>query len=167
MSQDFSEILVTGGAGFIGSHIVDKLLEKGYRVRVLDNLSSGEIKNLVQHQKKKKFQFIEGDVRDFDLVKKTIRGVNAVIHEAALVSVPHSMENPHLSNEVNITGTLNLLKACSDAQVKRFVFASSCAVYGNTEILPKHENLVPMPLSPYAVSKLAAENYVKVFHKVY
>jgi len=167
MTLDFSEILVTGGAGFIGSHIVDRLLDEGFKVRVLDNLSTGEKKNLAQHQNNKSFQFIEGDIRNFDLVKNTVKGVDAVIHEAALVSVTRSVEDPILSNEVNITGTVNLLKACVDAHVKRFVYASSCAVYGDTETLPNHENLAPKPLSPYAVEKLAAEKYAKVFHNVY
>ena len=167
MPLDFSEILVTGGAGFIGSHIVDRLLDEGFKVRVLDSLSTGEKKNLAKHQDKKSFQFIEGNIRNFDLVKKTVKGVDAVIHEAALVSVTRSVENPLLSNEINVTGTVNLLKACVDAHVKRFVYASSCAVYGDTETLPNHENLAPKPLSPYAVDKLAAENYAKVFHKVY
>jgi UDP-N-acetylglucosamine 4-epimerase len=167
MPLDFSEILVTGGAGFIGSHIVDRLLEEGFKVRVLDNLSTGEKKNLAQHQNKKAFQFTEGDIRNFELVKKAVRGVDAVIHEAALVSVTHSVENPLLSNEINVTGTLNLLKACVDAHIKRFVYASSCAVYGDTETLPNHEKLAPKPLSPYAVDKLAAENYAKVFYNVH
>jgi len=167
MPLDFSEILVTGGAGFIGSHIVDRLLDEGFKVRVLDNLSTGEKKNLAQHQNNKSFQFIEGDIRNFDRVKNTVKGVDAVFHEAALVSVTRSVEDPILSNEVNITGTVNLLKACVDAHVKRFVYASSCAVYGDTETLPNHENLAPKPLSPYAVEKLAAEKYAKVFHNVY
>ena len=167
MSLDFSEILVTGGAGFIGSHLVDRLLYEGVKVKVVDNLITGEKKNLAQHKDKKALQFIEGDIRNFNLVKKIVKGVEAVFHEAALVSVTESLENPVLSNEVNVTGTVNLLKACVDANVKRFVFASSCAVYGDSETLPKHENLMPMPLSPYAVSKLAAENYVKVFDQVY
>jgi nucleoside-diphosphate-sugar epimerase len=167
MPLDFSEILVTGGAGFIGSHIVDRLLDEGFKVRVLDNLSTGEKENLAQHQNKKTFQFIEGDIRNFELVKKTVKGVDAVIHEAALVSVSRSVENPLLSNEINVAGTLNLLKACVDAHAKRFVLASSCAVYGDTETLPNHENLAPKPLSPYAADKLAAENYAKVFYDVY
>ena len=167
MPLGLSEILVTGGAGFIGSHIVDRLLEEGYKVRVLDNLSTGEKKNLAQHKNKKSFQFIEGDIRNFDLVKKAVEGVDAVIHEAALVSVTRSVEDPLLSNEVNVTGTVNLLKACIDTNVKRFVLASSCAVYGDSKILPSHENLVPKPLAPYAADKLAAENYAKVFHEVY
>lgn len=167
MPLDFSEILVTGGAGFIGSHIVDRLLDEGFKVKVLDNLSTGEKKNLAQHQNKKSFQFIEGDIRNFELVKKTVKGVDAVIHEAALVSVTRSIENPLLSNEINVTGTMNLLKSCVDAHVKRFVLASSCAVYGDTETLPNHEKMAPKPLSPYAVEKLAAENYAKAFHNVY
>jgi len=167
MPLDFSEILVTGGAGFIGSHIVDRLLDEGFKVRVLDNLSTGEKKNLAQHQNNKSFQFIEGDIRNFDLVKNTVKGVDAVFHEAALVSVTRSVENPLLSNEINVTGTVNLLKACVDAHVKRFVYASSCAVYGDTETLPNHENLAPKPLSPYAADKLAAEKYAKVFHNVF
>jgi nucleoside-diphosphate-sugar epimerase len=167
MSLDFSEILVTGGAGFIGSHIVDRLLKEGFKVRVLDDLSTGEKKNLSQHQNQKNFQFIEGDVRDFELVKKIVKGVDAVVHEAALVSVTHSVKNPLLSNEINVIGTLNMLKACADAQIKRFVYASSCAIYGDTEILPNHERLLPKPISPYAVDKLAAENYVKIFNSVY
>jgi dTDP-glucose 4,6-dehydratase len=167
MTLGFSEILVTGGAGFIGSHLVDRLLGEGFRVRVIDDLSTGDKKNLAQHHNKKSFQFIEGDIRNFDLVKNAVKGVDAVFHEAALVSVTRSVENPILSNEVNVTGTVNLLKACIDAHVKRFVFASSCAVYGDSQTLPSHENLIPMPLSPYAVSKVAAENYLKVFHEVY
>ena len=167
MLHDFSEILVSGGAGFIGSHIVDRLLDEGLKVRVLDNLSTGEKKNISQHQNKKSFQFIEGDIRNFDLAKKAVKGVDAVIHEAALVSVTRSVEDPLLSNEINVTGTVNLLKACVDAHVKRFVLASSCAVYGDTETLPNHENLAPKPLSPYAADKLAAETYAKVFHDVY
>ena len=167
MRLDFSKILVTGGAGFIGSHIVDRLLDEGLEVKVLDNLSTGEEKNLAQHQNNKSLQFIEGDIRNFELVKKAVENVDAVIHEAALVSVTRSMEDPLLSNEINVRGTLNLLKACTDAQIKRFVLASSCALYGDTETLPNHENVIPTPLSPYAADKLAVENYAKVFHKMY
>ena len=167
MAFGLSRILVTGGAGFIGSHLVDRLLDEGFKVWVVDNLYTGQMENLVQHRGKKGFRFVEADIRNFELVKKMVRGVDAVFHEAALVSVTRSVENPFLSNETNVAGTLNLLKACVDARVKRFVYASSSSVYGETETLPKHERLVTMPLSPYAVSKLAAENYVKVFHGVY
>jgi nucleoside-diphosphate-sugar epimerase len=167
MSRSFSEILVTGGAGFIGSHIVDRLLDEGFKVRVLDDLSTGEKKNLAQHQNNKGFQFIEGDIRNFDTAKKAVRGVDAVIHEAALVSVTRSVEDPLLSNAINVKGTLNLLKASADAHVKRFVLASSCAVYGDTETLPNHEKLAPKPLVPYAADKLANENYAKVFYAIH
>lgn len=167
MFEDFSEILVTGGAGFIGSHIVDRLLDEGYRVRVIDDLSSGERNNLVHHQNNRSLRFIEGDIRDFNFVRKTVKGVDAVFHEAALVSVTRSVEDPILSNEINVSGTLNLLKACAEVGVKRFVFASSSAVYGNTEVLPIREDLPLKPLSPYAVDKLACEKYAKVFHEVY
>ena len=167
MPVDYPEILVTGGAGFIGSHIVDRLLQEGVTVRVLDNLSTGEKKNLAQHQNNKSLKFIEGDIRNFDLIKKAVKGVDAVIHEAALVSVTRSVQDPLLSTEINVTGTLNLLKACVEAHVKRFVFASSCAVYGDTKTLPNHEKLAPKPLSPYAADKLAVENYAKVFHELY
>ena len=167
MPVDYPEILVTGGAGFIGSHIVDRLLQEGVTVRVLDNLSTGEKKNLAQHQNNKSLKFIEGDIRNFDLIKKAVKDVDAVIHEAALVSVTRSVQDPLLSTEINVTGTLNLLKACVEAHVKRFVFASSCAVYGDTKTLPNHEKLAPKPLSPYAADKLAVENYAKVFHELY
>jgi UDP-glucose 4-epimerase len=167
MVIDFSDILVTGGVGFIGSHLVDQLLEDGFRVRVIDDLSTGDKQNLAQYENDKSFEFIEGDIRDFDLVKKTVKGVDAVFHEAAMVSVTRSVEDPVLSNEINVGGSLNLLKACIDTHVKRFVYASSCAVYGETEVLPISEELSTKPLSPYAVDKLAVEKYAKVFYEAY
>jgi UDP-glucose 4-epimerase len=165
MPLDFDEILVTGGAGFIGSHIVDRLLAEGVKVRVLDDLSTGDKLNLAAHKNNSSFQFIEGDIRNFGQVRDAVDSVDAVIHEAALVSVTISVENPLLSHGINLNGTVNLLKACVDAKVKRFVFASSCAVYGDTETLPNHEKLEPKPLSPYAAHKLGAEKYAKKFHK--
>ena len=167
MLHRHSRILVTGGAGFIGGHIVDRLLSKGFEVIVVDNLSTGRLENVTSHQGKKDFHFIKGDIRNLDLVKSTLQDVDAVFHEAALVGATCSVENPVLTNEVNVTGTLNLLKACVDSDVKRFIYASSAAVYGKTETLPHHEDLTPRPISPYGVSKLAAENYVKVFYDVY
>jgi len=161
------KVLVTGGAGFIGSHIVNRLLAEGFRVTVLDNLSSGKMKNIEQHLNKENLHFIKGDIRDEDAVKQAVRDVDAVIHEAALVSVTRSVENPFPTNEVNVTGTLNLLKACLDSGIKRFIYASSSSVYGETETLPKKETLPPRPVSPYAASKLAAESYCKAFYKVY
>lgn len=166
-SRKYQKILVTGGAGFIGSHILDKLMERGFEVTVFDNLDTGHIENIVSHQGKKDFHFIKGDIRNFDLVKETIKDVDVVFHEAALASVTLSVQNPILSNDVNVTGTLNLLKASSDLGVKRFIFASSAAVYGDTKTPEKIEDLSTNPRSPYGISKLAAENYVKIFHKLY
>lgn len=167
MPKSYSKILVTGGAGFIGSHIVDRLLKEGFQVTVIDNLSTGRRENIAYHENRKNFNFIKSDIRNAALIKKIIKDVDAVFHEAALVSVPRSVENPLLTNEVNVSGTLNLLEACRDANVKRFIHASSSSVYGETETLPKHEKLTPQPISPYAVSKLAAEKYVKVYYEVY
>jgi UDP-glucose 4-epimerase len=167
MPESYSKILVTGGAGFIGSHIVDRLLKEGFEVTVIDNLLTGRRENIVHHQGRKDFHFIRGDIRNTDVVKKAVEDVDAVFHEAALVSVPRSVKNPLLTNEVNVSGTLNLLKTSADAHVKRFIYASSSSVYGETKTLPKHEKLTPQPISPYAVSKLAAENYVKVYYEVY
>ena len=167
MLRPYSSILVTGGAGFIGSHIVDRMLSDGCEVTVIDNLSTGRLENVAHHQGKTGFHFIKGDIRNFDLVRNTVQDVDAVFHEAALVGMTCSVEDPVLANEVNTTGTLNLLKACVDSDVKRFVYASSAAVYGKTEALPHDENLTPQPISPYGASKLAAENYVRVFSDVY
>ena len=165
MPLDFDKILVTGGAGFIGSHIVDRLLAEGIKVRVLDDLSTGDITNLAAHTDNSSFQFIEGDIRKYDQVKDAVDGIEAVIHEAALVSVTLSVKNPVLSHEINLNGTINLLKACVNAKVKRFVLASSCAVYGDTKTLPINEKLEPKPLSPYASHKLGAEKYAKKIHE--
>jgi len=166
-SGKYQKILVTGGAGFIGSHIVDKLMEKGFEVTVFDNLDTGHIENIESHQGKQDFHFIKGDIRDFNLVKKFMKDVDAVFHEAALASVTLSVQNPILSNDINVTGTLNLLKASLDLGVKRFIYASSAAVYGDTKTPEKREDMMTNPKSPYGISKLAAENYVKIFHKLY
>jgi len=167
MIRQNSKILVAGGAGFIGSHIVDKLLEVGAEVTVLDNLYSGKIENIKHHNRDKNFHFVKGDVRNFKLVRDLVKNLDAVFNDAAVVSVPRSVENPLLANDVNVVGTLNLLKASLDSGVKRFVQASSASVYGDTKTLPVHEDLPVKPISPYAVSELAAENYARVFHKVY
>jgi UDP-glucose 4-epimerase len=163
----FSRVLVSGGAGFIGSHLVDRLLGDGFEVVVLDNLYGGRVENVKQHIGEGGFRFVRGDVRDSGLVKELVRGVDAVFHLAALVSVPESFEDPVLTNDVNVGGTLNLLRACVGSDVRRFVYASSCAVYGNAESLPTKENGRLRPISPYAVSKLAAESYVRVFYEVF
>ena len=167
MMYAYSKILVTGGAGFIGSHLVDRLLNEGFEVTVMDNLDTGRLENIAHHQDKEEFHFIKGDIRDFNLVKETMKDIDAVFHEAALASVTLSVQNPIFTNDVNVTGTLNLLKASSDLHVKRFIHASSAAIYGDTPSPQKTEDMTPNPTSPYGVSKLAAENYVKLFHKVY
>ncbi len=157
--------LVTGGAGFIGSHIVDELVRRGERVRVLDDFSTGKRENLasVAHRVELK----GGDIRDVATVKAAMLGVDYVLHQAALPSVPRSVADPMTTNEVNVTGTLNVLMAAREANVKRVVYASSSSVYGNNPTLPKREDMSTNPLSPYAVSKLAGENYCRAFHQVY
>jgi len=165
--KDFSNVLVTGGAGFIGSHLVDRLLAEGFEVWVLDDFSAGRMENVSCHNGVRGFHLVRGDVRDVGLVEKIVEDVDVVFHEAALVDVALSVENPVLFNEVNVVGTLNLLRACLGSDVKRFVFASSCAVYGNSEPARKRENMLSKPISPYGVSKLAAENYVRVFNRLY
>ena len=158
-------VLVTGGAGFIGSHTVDHLLAEGVEVVVFDNLRSGRLENIRQHVNKRNFRFVRGDIRDSHLVKDLVSDVDAVIHLAALVSVPESIKDPALTYAINVNGTLNLLKASVDFGVKRFVYASSCAVYGNAENLPIKEDYPPKPLSPYASSKLTAEDYVQKYNR--
>jgi nucleoside-diphosphate-sugar epimerase len=161
------EVLVAGGAGFIGSHIVDKLIDADAKVTVIDNLYTGQLENIEQHKQNKNFRFVKGDVCNLPLVKETVNGVDFVINVAAVVSVPRSIKDPLLVNEVNVKGTLNLLKASVDGHVKRFIQASSASVYGDAQTLPVCEDFAPKPLSPYAVSKLAADNYAAVFHQVY
>jgi len=152
-----TRVLVTGGAGFIGSHLIDRLIAEGYDVRVLDNLSSGKLENIERHIKSGKVDFVEGDIRDASLVKESLVDVDAVFHLAAIISVPFSVSNPELTFDVNLVGTLNLLNACSEKNVDKFVFVSSCAVFGDTKILPVNENATTNPISPYAESKLLAE----------
>jgi len=159
------KVLVTGGAGFIGSHVVEELIVKGYEVRVLDNLSTGRLENLKHVEET--VEVIIGDVRDYGKVLEAVNGVDAVIHEAALASVTRSIEDPLTVNQVNVEGTLNLLKACVELGVKKLIYASSSSIYGDTPTLPKHEDMKPNPLSPYAVSKYAGEGFCRVFHKVY
>lgn len=157
--------LVTGGAGFIGSNIVKKLMEQGEQVRVLDNLSTGRMENLALF--KDKLEFIEGSICDLAICQKAVVGIDYVLHQAALPSVPRSVEDPISSNDVNINGTLFLLESAKQAGVKKFVMASSSSVYGDTEELPKHEKMTPCPLSPYAVTKLTDEYYLKVYWELY
>lgn len=167
MKSRYGSALVTGGAGFIGSHLVDRLLENGFEVKVIDDLSTGRLENIVAHQGKSNFQFIKGDIRDWETVRRAVEDVEVIFHEAALVGVPQSVENPRLTNDVNVNGTLNLLEASSRFNVDRFIYASSTAVYGEQKILPIKEDAIPHLNSPYAVSKLAAELYLEVYYKTY
>ena len=157
--------LVTGGGGFIGSNIVSALLERGDKVRVIDNFSTGKRSNLKEFESQ--IELIEGDIRSKEIVTGLLDGVDYVLHQAALGSVPRSVQDPITSNDVNVSGTLNLLWAAKKAKVKRFVFASSSSIYGNTVALPKEESMSPNPISPYATSKLAGERYTLSFYHVY
>ncbi|MBI4802074.1 MAG: SDR family oxidoreductase [Elusimicrobia bacterium] len=157
--------LVTGGAGFIGSNITEELVKRGERIRVFDNFSTGKKENLANLLDK--IELIKGDIRRPADLKKAMKGVNYVLHQAALRSVPRSIYNPVDTNEVNITGTLNVLSAAKAAGVKRLVYASSSSAYGDCEAFPQKESLSASPLSPYAVSKLAAENYCMAFTCTY
>ena len=159
------KFLVTGGAGFIGSNIVGALLERGHSVRILDNFSTGRRENIIEF--KNDVELVEGDIRSYHIVKQAVKGIEVILHEAALPSVPRSINDPITSNEVNVGGTLNILDAAKDAGVGRVVFASSSSIYGDNPELPKHEGMTPKPLSPYAVSKLTGEYYLRVFNKLY
>lgn len=159
------KVLVTGGAGFIGSNIVEEFLNRGDEVRILDNFSTGRRENIVEFNND--IELIEGDIRSYHTVIRAVEEVDVIIHQAALPSVPRSINDPVTSNEVNVGGTLNLLDAAKEKGVRRFVFASSSSVYGDSPELPKHERLIPNPKSPYAVSKLTGEYYLKVFNKLY
>lgn len=160
-----TKILVTGGAGFIGSHIVRRQLELGRAVTVLDDLSSGYRRNLAEVEKD--IEFVEGTICDLDTVRRVSKGADTVFHLAARASVPRSVAEPIETNEVNINGTLNVLLAARDNGVRRVVNSASSSAYGETPQLPKVETIVPQPLSPYAVSKLAAEYYCAAFNECY
>ncbi|AKB52832.1 UDP-glucose 4-epimerase [Methanosarcina barkeri str. Wiesmoor] len=156
------KVLVTGGAGFIGSHIAEYFAEAGHTVRILDNLATGFLRNIPQY---KNVEFIKGDICDFPLVEKAALGMDYVFHEAALVSVPLSCEKPSEAFQINTLGTLNVLQACVKAGVKKFVTASSAAIYGNNPVLPKRESMYPEPASPYAISKLDGEYLARMFYE--
>ena len=157
--------LVTGGAGFIGSHVVEKLLQEGENVRVIDNFSTGKKENLEPFSQK--IELIDADIKDMVSVKRAVNDVDYVVHVAAQRSVPLSIDDPIGCNNNNINATLNILLASRDAGVKRVVFVSSSSVYGNQDVFPQSETLPPCPISPYAASKLAGEYYCSVFHTVY
>lgn len=159
------QYLVTGGAGFIGSHLVKALVDGGHEVLVLDNLSFGKEENL--SAVRGKIEFIRGDIRDKELVGKVVKDIDYIFHQAALRSVPRSMELPEEYNDVNVNGTLNLLIAARDAKVRRFVFASSSSVYGDVKELPQNESDPARPISPYAMTKLIGERYCQLFYDAY
>ena len=159
--------LVTGGAGFIGSHIVERLLADGHAVRVLDNFSSGSLLNLVFADEDAELEIVRGDVRDLACVESTAAGVEVIFHQAAMRSVPQSVADPLGTNASNVTGTLHVLEAARRQGVRRVVYASSSSVYGERLDLPKRETQVPAPISPYGVSKLAGEEYAAVWNRLY
>jgi len=159
--------IVTGGAGFIGSHLAEELLKHGYEVIILDDLSTGKRGNIEPILTQGNIQFIEGSVTDLPLLNKLFQNVSYVFHLAAIPSVPRSIENPLDSHNVNITGTLNVLLVAKDNKVKKVIYASSSSVYGDTPTLPKREDMLPNPQSPYAVTKLTGEYYCQVFYEVF
>jgi UDP-glucose 4-epimerase len=161
----FKRALVTGGAGFIGSHLVEALADNGCRVTVLDNLATGHLSN-IEHLGDR-IDFVEGDIRDADLLDRVVKGCEVVFHQAAVVSVTQSVQDPSHSCEVNDLGTVRVLDACRRSGVRRVVLASSSAVYGDDPRLPKTEDMAPMPLSPYAVQKLTGELYAAIFKDLY
>ena len=169
-NKDLSNLsfLVTGGAGFIGSNIVEYLLKYGAKkVRVLDNLSTGRLSNMDGFQGNPAFEFMQGDIRDLDTCRRACAGIDYISHQAALGSVPRSIKEPENTNAVNVDGFVNMLIAAKDEKVKRFVFASSSSVYGDEKSLPKVEEKIGNPLSPYAVSKYTNELYARVFQSTY
>ena len=159
--------LVTGAAGFIGSHLVDQLLSHGQEVVGLDNLSTGKIENLREAQKSSNFHLLHGDIRVLDDCIKAVEGVQGIFHQGALASVPMSIRDPLATHEVNVTGTVNILKAAVDEGVRRVVYASSSSVYGDCPRVPIVEEEILSPLSPYALSKMTMEQYAKVFERCY
>jgi len=157
--------LVTGGCGFIGSHLVVALVQRGERVRVLDNLATGRREHLAEVAAD--VEFLEGDLRDLDTVRRAVQGMEYVFHQAALASVPRSIAAPLPTHEANVTGTLHLLLAAREAGVRRVIYAASSSAYGDTPTLPKQEDMPPQPLSPYAAAKLAGEHYCAAFARSY
>lgn len=160
-------VVVTGGAGFIGSHLADELARRYCRVVIIDNLSTGKEANIAQLTKKGNVEFSRGSITGLSFLQELFKGVDYVFHQAAIPNVPRSIEDPLASHEANATGTLNVLIAARDNKVKKVIYASSSSVYGDTPTLPKSENMLPNPQSPYAVTKLAGEYYCQVFQEVY
>ena len=159
--------VVTGGAGFIGSHLSEELLKRDYQLVILDDLSTGKLENITAIINKKDVEFIKDSITDLSLLQKVFRNADYVFHLAAAASVPKSIENPQEAHEVNVTGTLNVLIAARDNKVKKVVNTSTCAIYGDEPRLPKKEGMPVNPLSPYSTTKWAAEEYCRIFQKVY
>lgn len=162
-----AKILITGGAGFIGSNLAEHFLNKGYAVRVLDNFSTGHRHNIAPFLSNPAFELQEGDIRNLEDCRKAVEGADYVLHQAALGSVPRSINDPITTNEVNISGFLNMLVAARDAKVKRFVYAASSSTYGDSKELPKMEDKIGKPLSPYAITKYVNELYADIFSRTY
>ena len=160
-----ARVLVTGGAGFIGSHVVDRLLRDGHAVRVIDNFATGRRENLASVGED--VEIVEGDLQSYERAHRALQGCEFVLHQAALPSVPRSVQDPLTTNASNVIATLNVLLAARDSGVRRVILASSSSVYGANPVTPKTEDLLPTPISPYAVTKLAAEGYCRSFHHVY
>jgi len=165
--MSYNRILVTGGAGFIGSHLVDELIKEGFEVTIFDDLSTGKIENISHHLEKRKIRFIEGDVRRRKDVEEALEDVEAVFHLAAITSVPYSVKHSKVTYEVNVDGTRNLLETCLHSSVEKFIYLSTCAVYGEPEYLPVDEKHPTNPISPYAESKLKAEQACMKFQEDY
>lgn len=162
-----SKILITGGAGFIGSNLCEYFLQKNYFIVCLDNFCTGHLRNIENLLSHPNFELIEGDIRDYEICLQAIQGCDYVLHHAALGSVPRSIKDPITSNEVNVSGFLNVLHAAKEAGVKRFVYAASSSTYGDSETLPKVEEVIGKPLSPYAITKYVNELYAAIFSKTY
>ncbi|HEU0135859.1 MAG TPA: SDR family oxidoreductase [Flavobacterium sp.] len=167
MAEPNQSILITGGAGFIGSNLCEHFLSKGYKVTCLDNFATGHRHNIEPFFSNNNFQLIEGDIRNIDDCHKAVSGADYVLHQAALGSVPRSIHDPITSNDVNVSGFLNMLVAARDAKVKRFVYAASSSTYGDSEALPKVEDKIGKPLSPYAITKYVNELYAEIFSNTY
>jgi nucleoside-diphosphate-sugar epimerase len=166
--EDGYRFLITGGAGFIGSNMAEHLLEKGHFVRVFDNFLTGKRENVAPlNSFEGLFEIIESDLRDREAVSKACIGIDYVLHQGALASVPRSVEDPFTTNEINVGGTLNVLLGAKKEGVKRIVFASSSSIYGDSEVLPKVETMQPSPKSPYALHKLTGEHYLRLFYELY
>lgn len=161
------QILITGGAGFIGSNLCDHFINKGHQVICLDNFATGHQKNITSILNHRNFTLIEGDIRSLDDCQRAVQGADYVLHQAALGSVPRSINDPATTNEVNVSGFLNMLIAARDANVKRFVYAASSSTYGDSVVLPKVEDVIGKPLSPYAITKYVNELYAEIFSKTY